>query len=68
MKNSIKTLLSIILIPLLFTSCITKMERDHEDINKKSNSELIELLIKKERELNDLKASIENCNEHKIDD
>ncbi|HJE02363.1 hypothetical protein AAX26_00138 [Aliarcobacter thereius] len=64
LKNSI----IIFILAILFTACATKIEKDQEELNKKNKTELIELLIKKELEINRLTLEIENYKEQNIDD
>ncbi|OCL84200.1 hypothetical protein [Arcobacter porcinus] len=58
----------IFILPILFTACATKIEKEQEELNKKNKTELIELLIKKEIEINKLLLEIENSKEQNEDD
>lgn len=54
-----KKYLTLTLFILFFTSCATKIENEQNSTNKKTNSELIKILVEKEKEINSLKLELE---------
>ncbi|RXJ97142.1 hypothetical protein CRU94_03280 [Arcobacter sp. AHV-9/2010] len=54
-----KKYLTLTLFILFFTSCATKIENEQNTTNKKTNSELIKILVEKEKEINSLKLELE---------
>ncbi len=55
-----KKYLTLTLFILFFTSCATKIENEQNTTNKKTNSELIKILVEKEKEINSLKLELES--------
>ncbi len=64
MKN-IKIIFIATLIILNFTSCSSKVQTDVIDSNKKDISELLNNLIKKEKEIIRLTQELEDCKKSK---
>lgn len=59
----IKNFLILIFLILLFQGCSTKSQNDIIDSNKNDISDLLRTLIEKEKEINNLKLSLEKCKE-----
>ena len=57
----LKLILSILLISTLFTACVSKTQTHVEDSNKDDVSNLLKSLIEKEKEINRLNQTLEDC-------
>lgn len=59
--KTIKYLFITLLISTTFTACASKSQTDMIDSNKQDISQLLETLIEKEKEINNLTRELENC-------
>lgn len=58
--------LFLIFFTILFTACSTKVEQSVDKSNSQDVTELLRLLIQKEKEINTLKLELEECKEKKV--
>ena len=65
--KTLKLTLSILLISILFTACVSKAQTHVEDSNKDDVSNLLKSLIEKEQEINKLNQTLEDCKNKEIE-
>ena len=58
--------LFLIFFTIFFTACSTKVEQSVDKSNSQDVTELIRILIQKEKEINTLKLELEECKEKKV--
>lgn len=58
--------LFLIFFTILFTACSTKVEQSVDKSNSQDVTELIRILIQKEKDINALKLELEECKEKKV--
>ena len=61
----LKLTLSILFISTLFIACASKTQNQVKDSNKDDISNLLKTLIEKEKEINKLNQTLEDCKEAK---
>ena len=65
-KRFMKYYLFLLIFTIFFTACSTKVEQSVDKSNSQDVTELLRLLIQKEKEINNLKIELEECKEKKI--
>ena len=58
--------LFLIFFTILFTACSTKVEQSVDKSNSQDVTELIRILIQKEKEINELNKKLEICESKKV--
>jgi hypothetical protein len=58
--------LFLIFFTILFTACSTKVGQSVDKSNSQDVTELIRILIQKEKDINALKLELEECKEKKV--
>ncbi len=59
-------IISITLLPIFFTACSTKSQNDVLTSSKDDVSSLLDKLIEKEKEINQLSIKLENCKNKRV--
>lgn len=60
-----KKYIFLVLLVFSFSACSTKVEQSVQKSNDEDLTELLKTLIKKEREINDLKNNLQDCKDGK---
>ena len=64
--SKITLFLSTLFLIFSLTSCSSKAQNDVVDSGSKDVSDLLRILIKKEKEINELNQKLEDCNNSKV--
>ena len=64
--SKITLFLSTLFLIFSLTSCSSKTQTDVVDSGSKDVSDLLRILIKKEKEINELNQKLEDCNNSKV--